>query len=371
MNRQGCGTQLLKAPLQSSTTRESVDAPSPAARTRRAIGRDHRMSQLACEAVCAAQQPSVGSDPTADTATNCDDDEIPEPLSNAEPIFCTRCRIRMATGRPVAFASPSLCTLYRASTDYAGYLLVAVSQSGQTPEIVELVDQARARGARAIAITNDPASPLAGSADLVVDLGAGQERAVPATKTVTSQLAAFAIIAQALGDLGLDDRSAAELPGEEDEVLADPAPAIALGQWLEGADRLVTVARGLLYGAAREAALKIEETTSRFTAAFSVADLRHGPIAIAANGPPVLAFAHSGPASADVADIVVELRSRGADARLLGPVKGSDVCWSAAAPEILAPILAVTRGQQLALVLTCLLGLDPDALPGLTKVTIT
>ena len=98
--------------------------------------------------------------------------------------------LEMATGRPVALTSPSLCTLYRASTDFSGYLLVAASQSGQTPEIVEVVDQARAGGARAIAITNDPASPLAGSADLVVDLGTGQERAVPATKTVTAQLAA-------------------------------------------------------------------------------------------------------------------------------------------------------------------------------------
>ena len=279
--------------------------------------------------------------------------------------------LELATGRPVALTSPSLCTLYRASTNFAGYLLVAVSQSGQTPEIVEVVDQARARGARAIAITNDPDSPLAGSADLVVDLGAGQERAVPATKTVTSQLAAFAIVAQALGDLGLDDRAAAELPGQVQEVLADPVPAMTLAQWLEGADRIVTVARGLLYGAAREAALKIEETTSRFTAAFSAADLRHGPIAIAANGPPVLAFAHPGPAYADVADIVVELRSRGADVRLLGPVEGSDVRWAAAAPEILAPILAVTRGQQVALALARLLGLDPDSPPGLTKVTIT
>jgi glucosamine--fructose-6-phosphate aminotransferase (isomerizing) len=206
---------------------------------------------------------------------------------------------------------------------------------------------------------------------LVVDLGAGQEHAVPATKTVTSQLAAFAIVAQALGDLGLDERAASELPGQVHEVLADPVPAMTLAQWLEGADRIVTVARGLLYGAAREAALKIEETTSRFTAAFSAADLRHGPIAIAANGPPVLAFAHPGPACADVADIVVELRSRGADARLLGPVEGSDVRWPAAAPEVLAPILAVTRGQQVALALARLLGLDPDSPPGLTKVTIT
>ena len=279
--------------------------------------------------------------------------------------------LEMATGRPVALSSPSLCTLYRATTDFSGYLLVAVSQSGQTPEIVEVVSQARARGARAIAVTNDSASPLADSADLVIDLGAGEEHAVPATKTVTCQLAAFAMIAQALGEVGLDDKAAAGLPGQVDDVLSDPAPAMALAQWLENADCLVTVTRGLLYGAAREAALKIEETTSKFTAAFSAADLRHGPIAITARGTQLLAFAHPGPASADVADIVVGLRSRGAEVRLLGPVDGSDAYWAAAAPEILAPILAVTRGQQLALALARLLGLDPDAPAGLTKVTIT
>jgi glucosamine--fructose-6-phosphate aminotransferase (isomerizing) len=279
--------------------------------------------------------------------------------------------LEMASGRPVASTSPSIFTLYRALTDFTGYLLIAVSQSGKTPEIVEVVDQARARGARSIAITNDPESPLAGAADLVVSLDAGNERAVPATKTVTAQLAAFAIIAQAMGDLGLGDAEAAELPGHVAALLADPGPAIAMAEWLVGADRLVTVARGLLYGAAKEAALKIEETTSRFTAAFSAADLRHGPIAIASNGPPVLAFAHPGPASDDVADVVAELRARGARTRMAGPVAGSDLSWSAATPEVLAPILAVVRGQQLALELARLLGRDPDAPPGLTKVTIT
>jgi glucosamine--fructose-6-phosphate aminotransferase (isomerizing) len=279
--------------------------------------------------------------------------------------------LEMASGRPVASTSPSIITLYRASTDFTGYLLIAVSQSGQTPEIVEVVDVARARGARTIAITNDPASPLAGAADLVVDLATGPEQAVPATKTVTAQLAAFAIIAQALGDLGLGERAAAELPGQVAELLADPGPPAAVAQWLSDADRLVTVARGLLYGAAQEVALKVQETTSRFTAAFSAADLRHGPIAIASNGPPVLAFCHPGPASEDMADVVKELRARGAATRVAGPGDGSDLPWAAAAPEILAPVLAVVRGQQLALSLARLLGSDPDSPGGLTKVTIT
>ena len=279
--------------------------------------------------------------------------------------------LEMATGRPVAMASPSVLTLYGAKTEYPGYLLIAVSQSGQTPEIVEVVQRASAGGARTIAITNDSLSPLADAADLVVALEAGRELAVPATKTVTAQLVAFAIIAEALGAIGLDDAAAAGLPGQVAEVLADRAPAEELAEWLRGSDRFVTVARGLLYGAAREVALKVAETTSFLTAAFSSADLRHGPIAIASSGPPVLAFAHPGPASADVLEVVAELRERGASTRLAGPVTGSDIGWPGSAPEILAPVLAVVRGQQLALTLARLLGRDPDAPPGLMKVTAT
>ncbi len=279
--------------------------------------------------------------------------------------------LEMATGRPVALASPSVLTLYGGETNYSGYLLVAVSQSGQTPEIVDVVERARASGARAIAITNDATSPLAHAADLVIALEAGPELAVPATKTVTAQLVAFMIIAQAVGDVGLDETVIAELPVQVAEVLADPGPAEELAQWLRHRDRLVSVARGLLYGAAQEVALKVAETTSFLTVAFSAADLRHGPIAIASGGPPVLAFAHPGPASEDVVEVVAELRERGASTRLAGPVAGSDISWPASAPEIAAPVLAVVRGQQLALSLARLLGRDPDAPPGLMKVTPT
>ncbi len=213
---------------------------------------------------------------------------------------CGAYLLEMATGRPVSLASPSVLTLYRHKTDYSGHLVIAVSQSGQTPEIVEVLRHARAGGARTVAITNDAASPLAEAADLPVLLGAGQELAVPATKTVTAQFAAFAIIAQSLGEVGLDDEVADALPRQVAEVLADPIPAAALAEWLADADRLVTLARGLLLGAAREAALKIAETTSMLTTGFSSADLRHGPIAIASRKPPFIAFAHPGPASPDV-----------------------------------------------------------------------
>jgi glutamine---fructose-6-phosphate transaminase (isomerizing) len=279
--------------------------------------------------------------------------------------------LEMATGRPVALASPSVLTLYGAKTEYSGYLLIAVSQSGQTPEIVEVVHRARSTGAHTIAVTNDAHSPLAMAADLLLDLEAGRELAVPATKTVTAQLVAFALIAEALGSVGLNDAAAADLPGQVEEVLADRAPAEQLAGWLQGSDRLVTVARGLLYGAAREVALKVAETTSFLTAAFSAADFRHGPIAIASSSPPVLAFAHPGPASEDVLEVVADLKQRGASTRLAGPVSGSDISWPGLAPEISAPVLAVVRGQQLALSLSRLLGRDPDSPPGLMKVTPT
>jgi glucosamine--fructose-6-phosphate aminotransferase (isomerizing) len=291
--------------------------------------------------------------------------------SSEKAATCGGYLLEMATRRPVTSASPSVHTLYRANIDFSGYLVIAISQSGMTPEIVEVVERANASGAKTVAITNDASSPLASAADVLLTLEAGEERAVPATKTVTCQLASFAILAQALGDIGLDDRACDELPGQVAELLADPDPAAEVAGWLQGSTRLATVARGLLYGAAGEAALKIEETSSLFATSFSAADLRHGPIAIAATGIPILAFAHPGPASDDVLELVTELKSRAANTRLAGPVEGSVMSWAATAPEILVPVLAVARAQQVALALARILGRDPDAPQGLTKVTVT
>ncbi len=278
--------------------------------------------------------------------------------------------LEMATRRPVASASPSVHTLYRAEVDFEGYVVVAVSQSGRTPEITSVLEAAARRGARTIAVTNDPASPLAAAADAVVDLCAGEERAVPATKTVTTELAAFALLASACG---LDPGEAAwsALPAEVEAVLADTGPMEELAAWLVDAARLATVARGPLSGAAAEAALKLQETSSLLATAFTAADLRHGPIALASSGIRVLALAHPGPVASDVLSLSAELAERGADVRVIGPVEGAACGWSAEAPESLAPVLAVVRGQQLALGLARALGLDPDRPKGLTKVTAT
>src|SRR3954471_655983 len=167
--------------------------------------------------------------------------------------------LELATRRPVALAAPSLYTRYGARTDAGGWLVVGVSQSGKTPEIVDVVQRLRASGGKAIAITNDPGSPLAAASEAVIELAAGEERAVPATKTFTAQMAAFAVLAAALGDVPWAGGDLALVPESVAAVLADPEPVEALSQRWADIEELVVTARGWLYSAALESALKVRE----------------------------------------------------------------------------------------------------------------
>lgn len=279
--------------------------------------------------------------------------------------------LELASGRPVALAAPSLHTLYGINVDYSGQLVVAVSQSGQTPEIVTTLRLLCGAGGRGLAITNDPTSELADAAEAVIELGAGEERAVPATKTVTAQLAAFAIVACALGPVPFSRAELASVPVWVSQVLDDPGPASAAAEALVDASRLIVVARGFMYGAALEAALKIEETCSLFADGYSAADLRHGPIAAVTSSFPVVALVASGPAYRDVVELVAELRARGAHVLTIAPDNDADLPLPQGMPETLAPIVAMVRAQQLARTLALRLGHDPDRPPGLTKVTAT
>jgi glutamine---fructose-6-phosphate transaminase (isomerizing) len=279
--------------------------------------------------------------------------------------------IELAGGRPAGLAAPSLHTLYDARVDYSGYLAIAVSQSGQTPEIVTALQRLQSDGATGLAITNDGASPLAGAADATLALGVGDERAVPATKTVTATLAAFALVATALGETPFTRAELERVPEWVSQVIDDFAPAERVAAGLESATRLLTVGRGLLYAAALEAALKLKETTMISAEGFSAADLRHGPIAIVEHDLPALAFVAHGPAYADMTDLVADLRGRGADVYVAGPDAGADLPLPPDVPEALAPIVAVVRAQQVALALARRRGLDPDHPAGLSKVTAT
>jgi glucosamine--fructose-6-phosphate aminotransferase (isomerizing) len=279
--------------------------------------------------------------------------------------------LEQATGLPISLAAPSLHTHYRVRANYEGQVVAAVSQSGQTPEIVTTMRVLCAAGACALAITNDPSSDLARAASAVVELGVGEERAVPATKTVTAQMTAFALLADALGTVPFSHDELAAVPGWVQEVLDDPEPAHAAAGRLADASHLIVVARGFLYGAAMESALKIKETCSLLADGYSSADLRHGPIAAVTEGFPVIAMSVPGPTAADMADLVATLRSRDARVVTIAPDSGADLPLPSGMPETLAPIVAVVRGQQLARALALQLGLDPDAPAGLSKVTVT
>lgn len=276
-----------------------------------------------------------------------------------------------AARRPVALAAPSLHTLYGVETDYTGYVVVAVSQSGRTPEITTVLEHMRRAGACTLAVTNESGSPLALAADAAIELAAGQERAVPATKTFTAQLAAFAIIAEAFGAVPWTAADWDALPAAAAEVLRDNDPAREAAAAIGDAPGLVAVARGYLYCAALETALKLKETTSLLADGYSAADFRHGPIAIVDEELPVLAFSLAGPAAADVAALTGEVRERGGRVLTIGDAPDSDLTFPANVPEALAPIVAALRGQQIAAALALHLGVDPDAPFGLRKVTPT
>jgi glucosamine--fructose-6-phosphate aminotransferase (isomerizing) len=279
--------------------------------------------------------------------------------------------LEAATGLPVSLAAPSLHTLYGVRADYRGQLVIAVSQSGATPEIVETLRVLCSSGGRGLAVTNDASSDLAAAASEVLALDVGDERAVPATKTVTAQLVAFALVASALGEVPFSSAALSAVPGWVEAVLDDGAAARDASEALVDASHLIVVARGFMYGAALETALKIKETCSLLADGYSSADLRHGPIAAVTRGFPVVALRAAGPADADMASLVDELRARDASVLVVGGPDAPDVPLPADVPEALAPVLAVVRGQQLAQALALRLGHDPDHPEGLSKVTAT
>jgi glucosamine--fructose-6-phosphate aminotransferase (isomerizing) len=280
--------------------------------------------------------------------------------------------IEVACRRPVVLAAPSLHTLYEVATDYRGYLAIAVSQSGRTPEIVTVLERMKNNGARTVAVTNGPDSPLAELAEATIDLQAGTERAVPATKTFSASLLAFAVISHALGDVPWREDDLDNLGDQARAVLDDGEAARRVATQLRSAPGLISVGRGYLYPVALEAALKLKETTSMLADGYSAADLRHGPVAVVQRDFPVLAFSAPGPAERDMDELITLLRDEhGARVFQARPADGVDLPLPRDVPEALVAIPAAVRAQQVAYHLSMSKGLDPDRPPGLSKVTAT
>lgn len=281
-------------------------------------------------------------------------------------------------GIPVGLASPSAITLYGARPDLAGALVVGVSQSGGSPDLTEVLKVARESGALTLAVTNNPQSTLAQTAELAVDVAAGHERAVAATKTYTAELLALLLLIEGVrngdGTLPAEERAAlARLPELAEQALTDGG-ADDLAQRYRFASRLVTTGRGYAYPTARETALKLMETSYLPALAFSGADLLHGPLAMTDPDVPVLAVVGAGPGGRSMADVVARLGERRADVVTVGATDIPGAAGRLAVPgvdERYAPLLDILPLQRLALALALARGENPDAPRGLNKVTST
>ncbi|MEP6852248.1 MAG: SIS domain-containing protein [bacterium] len=276
--------------------------------------------------------------------------------------------IRM--GLPAGLASPSTMTVYGSRPDLSDVLFLAISQSGGSPDLVDSVAAARSCGALTVAVTNNVDSPLATAAELEIDVRAGHERAVAATKSYTAELLALYLLL-AGGDPGGQGaaESAAALPDAAAATLAGSAAITAAARY-RFVDHLVTTARGYSYPTAREAALKLMETSYLGAQAFSGADLLHGPMAMIGPDVPVLAVTSAGRGGAAMAPVLDRLQQIGADVLQIGPPSGLPLVTEGV-PEELLPVLEILPLQQLAWRLALDRGGDPDAPRGLSKVTET
>jgi glucosamine--fructose-6-phosphate aminotransferase (isomerizing) len=278
---------------------------------------------------------------------------------------------------PVGLATPSLFSVYKEPPRLEYGLIIGISQSGQSPDIVAVLAEARRQGGPSLAITNDPASPLADEAEFVIPLHAGKEEAVAATKTYTAQLAALALLSCALGD---DDSRLEALRGVSS----------AVQQVLDGQERIaraveryrymetcVVLGRGYNYATAFEIALKLKELNYLIAESYSSADFMHGPIAVVGSGFPAMVVAPSGKMFDTMRGFSLELKARGAELLIISDQRDllteatTPLLLPDGVPEWLSPVVAVVPGQLFAMHLTLVKGHDPDQPLGLEKVTLT
>lgn len=284
---------------------------------------------------------------------------------------------------PVALAAPSILSLYGVEPRFGRALVIGISQSGSSPDVVGIVAAGRRQGVPTLAITNDPSSPLAETAEYVIDLAAGPERAIAATKTYTTSLLALARLSIALtgpADRATSGSSGAALAAAPDAIeaaLEVEGEVAAIAGQMAAADRLVVLGRGYEYATAREWALKLKELAQVFADPYSAADFMHGPIALVQPGVPVLAIVPDGPTAAGLADVLARLGELDADSIVLSDSASlralgrRSIPLPADVPERLRPIVSIVPAQLFAYHLTLARGLDPEAPRHLRKVTRT
>ena len=281
-------------------------------------------------------------------------------------------------GIPIALATPSLFTYYQRPPRLRGALVIGVSQSGQSPDIVSVIEEGRKQGNLTLAITNIPDSPLANAADLVLDIQAGEEKAVAATKTYTNELMALAMLSAALTDSENYWKELASVPAWAGQTLALDSAIAQMAQRYRYMSQCVVLGRGFNYATAFEWALKLKELTYLIAEPYSSADFQHGPIAMVEGGFPVLAVAPGGKVYRTMKEMLTRLReqkeaelvviSDHAEALALAQ---SPISLPPNIPEWLTPLVSIIPAQLFACHLTQVKGYDTDKPRSITKVTET
>jgi glutamine---fructose-6-phosphate transaminase (isomerizing) len=281
-------------------------------------------------------------------------------------------------GIPLALATPSLFTYYKTPPRLNNALVVGISQSGQSPDIVSVLEEGRKQGCLTLAITNIPDSPLAKAAEFVFDVQAGPEKAVAATKTYTAELMAIAMLSTALSNSNERWAELASVSRWADQTLSLDSSIAQMTQRYRYMSQCVALGRGFNYATAFEWALKLKELTYLIAEPYSSADFQHGPIAMVEGGFPVLAVAPSGMVQESMRDMLTRLRKE-RDAELVVISDDAEVLALAQSPiqlpsqipEWLTPLVSIIPAQLFACHLTTVKGYDPEEPRNLTKVTET
>jgi len=276
---------------------------------------------------------------------------------------------------PVALATPSILSLYGVVPRFARALVVGISQSGASPDVVGVVDAGRRQHVPTLAITNDPDSPLAKAAEYVIALAAEPERAVAATKTYTTSLLAIARLSAELLDEADSRAAVTAIPDALAQALTVEPEVERIADELAAADRCLVLGRGYEYATAREWALKLKELTHLLADPYSGADFQHGPIGLVHDGFPILAVATAGPALDGMVELLARVRDAGARLLVLSDEESvlalGEGAPLPAVPEWLSPLVAIIPAQLFAYHLARARGLDTEAPRNLAKVTLT
>jgi glucosamine--fructose-6-phosphate aminotransferase (isomerizing) len=279
---------------------------------------------------------------------------------------------------PIALAGPSLFSVYQQPPRLQNALVVGISQSGRSPDILSVITEGRRQGALSLCLTNDAQSPLAQASQLHIDISAGPELAVAATKSYTAQLLSIALLSIALkGDYQrLEELK--KLPEALQTLLAQEETIARAAERYRYMQQCVICGRGFNYATAYEWSLKLKEMAYIISAPYSSADFRHGPIAVVSQGFPVFAVMPSGAVFDDLLNLVNTLKQEHrvdllviSDREQALELADVAIPLPAGIPEWISPMACITPAQLFAYHLTRVKGFDPESPRGLRKVTLT